>query len=78
MSSPPWRDVIVKSYCHSNINDSRAMKLSRCMPGLGQGFAMGLDLYLTARFARDAEIAEEVIFPFLLRGQKREDSDASH
>jgi len=41
-------------------------------------FAMGLDLYLTARFARDAEIAEEVIFPFLLRGQKREDSDASY
>ena len=105
MSSPPSpsrdrdgigrRDMIAKSYCHSNINDSRAMKLSRCMPacpgatgcgyttvfthyecltlhhriltcqvwarGLGQGFAMGLDLYLTARFARDTEIAEEVI-----------------
>jgi len=29
-------------------------------------FAMGLDQYVTARFARDAEIAEEVIFPFLL------------
>jgi len=41
-------------------------------------FATGLDLYLTARFARGAEIAEEVIFPFLLRGQKRKNSDASH
>jgi hypothetical protein len=39
---------------------------------------MGLDSYLTARFARDAEIAEEAIFPFLLRGQKRKNSDASH
>jgi len=42
------------------------------------GFAMGLDPYLTARFARGTEIAEEVIFPFLLSGQKRQDSDASH
>jgi hypothetical protein len=41
-------------------------------------FAMGLDQYLTARFARDAKIAEKVIFPFLLRGQKRKSSDASH
>ena len=38
MSSPPWRDVIVKSYCHFNINDAGAIKLSPCMPGLGQGF----------------------------------------
>jgi hypothetical protein len=45
-------------------------------------FAMGLNLYLTARPAGsgtgDTEIAEEVIFPFLLRGQKRKSSDASH
>ena len=45
-------------------------------------FAIGLDLYLTARPAgsgtRDTEIAEEPIFPFLLRGQKRKSSDASH
>jgi hypothetical protein len=27
-------------------------------------FAMGLDLYLTARFARGTEIAEENVFPF--------------
>ena len=43
---------------------------------------MGSDQYLTARPAgsgtRDAKIAEEVIFPFLLRGQKRKNSDASH
>jgi len=29
-------------------------------------FAIGLEQYLTARFARDAEIAEEAIFSFLL------------
>ncbi len=70
MSSPPWRDVLVKGYCRFNVNDAGAIKLSPRMPGLGQGFAMGLDLYLTARPAgsatRDTEIAEEVIFPFLL------------
>jgi len=38
MSSPPWRDVIVKSFCRFNIDDAGAMKLSPCMPGLGQGF----------------------------------------
>jgi hypothetical protein len=27
-------------------------------------FAMGLDLYLTARFAKGTEIAEETVFPF--------------
>jgi hypothetical protein len=57
--------VIVKSYCHFNINDAGAIKLSPCMPGLGQGFAgVSIDLCLTARFARGTEIAEENIFPF--------------
>jgi len=37
MSSPPWRDVIVKSRYRFNISDAGAMKLSPCMPGLGQG-----------------------------------------
>jgi hypothetical protein len=53
MSSPPWRDLIVKGHCRFNINDAGAIKLSPCMPGLGQGFAVTwIDLCLTARFAR--------------------------
>jgi hypothetical protein len=38
MSSPPWRDVIVINYCRFNIKDAGAIRLSPCMPGLGQGF----------------------------------------
>jgi hypothetical protein len=62
--------VLVKGYCRFNINDAGAIKLSPCMPGLGQGFAVGLDLYLAACLSRPygaspdaeiAEIAEEVI-----------------
>ena len=38
VSSPPWRDVIVISYCRFNIKDAGAIKFSPCKPGLGQGF----------------------------------------
>ena len=76
MSSPPWRDVLVKGYCRFNVNDAGAIKLSPRMPGLGQGFAMGLDLYLTARFARGAEIAEEVTFPMLCIGYSNKSNPA--
>jgi hypothetical protein len=47
--------VLVKGYCRFNVNDAGAIKLSPRMPGLGQGFAMGLDLYLTARPAGSSD-----------------------
>ncbi len=106
MSSPPWRDVLVKGYCRFNVNDAGAIKLSPRMPacpgatgcgyatvftayecltfhhriltcqvwarGLGQGFAMGLDLCLTTRFARGTESAEENVFPFSAEGAEKE------
>ena len=48
MSSPPWRDVIVKSYCRFNINDAGAIKLSPCMPACPGATGCGYATVFTA------------------------------
>ncbi len=58
MSSPPWRDVSGTSCCRFIIKEAISIKLSPCMPGLGQGFC--LFIWVTVRVTKPVSVTVKV------------------